>query len=170
MVIDTQNLNDDMVKLVAYSIVSVRRGRERILEGGEGTLVITGRMSGNTFTSYIIGRYLQTEVTNDKDDAIREVSAALDCYLRKTGEQPDVRRFAEALKNYLGDALAGKSTVTSIGKKYRQIPEEDRKYLRVHYVVSTRWPREPEKFEERQIAVLEEIGQAIGAAEETTST
>ena len=70
-------------------------------------------MTPETFTAFIVGRYLQTR--DDKG-------------------QP------------------------------RRIPEEDRKYLRVHYVVSNRWPREPRRFEEEQIEVLEEISQAIGGS------
>ena len=38
-----------------------------------------------------------------------------------------------------------------------EIFNENRKYLRVYYVVSQRWPREPMRYEERQIKVLEEI-------------
>ena len=115
------NLNDDMVKLVAYAIISVRRGHERILDGGEGTLLVIGKMTVDSFTSFIIGRYLQQEVSKDDKDEANETKP----------------------------------------KQLRRIPEEDRRFLRVHFVVSNRWPREPEKFEEEQIAVLEEIRQAI---------
>src|SRR5690242_2147003 len=77
-----KNLNDDMVKLVAYSIVSIRREDERVLDGGEGTVLIIEPMTEENFTAYIIGHYLQQEVTNDKEDAIRELVTALDRYLR----------------------------------------------------------------------------------------
>jgi len=35
------------------------------------------------------------------------------------------------------------------------------KYLRVYFVVSTRWPREPMKFEERQIDVVRSIERIV---------
>jgi len=52
---------------------------------------------------------------------------------------------------------------------YKGMPDEDirdkmddeRLYLRVHFVVSRRWPREPLKFEERQIAVLDQISDVL---------
>jgi hypothetical protein len=37
------------------------------------------------------------------------------------------------------------------------------KYLRVYYVVSHRWPREPMKFEEREIGVLRGIRNNLSA-------
>ena len=39
--------------------------------------------------------------------------------------------------------------------------EKDRQYLRVFFTVVRRWPRAPMKFEEREVAVLEEIAQQI---------
>ena len=153
-----KNLNDDMVKLVAYSIVSIRRQDERVLNGGEGTVLIVEPMTEENFTAYIIGHYLQQEVTNDKEDAIGEFIDALERCLREMGDG-NVRQFAEALRRYLRESITNndKKKKTSVKRKLRQIPEEDRKYLRVNYVVSNRWPREPLKFEEDQVAVLEDI-------------
>jgi hypothetical protein len=157
MVNQSKNLNDDMVKLVAYSIVSIRREDERVLDGGEGTVLIVEPMTEETFTAYIIGHYLQQEVTNDKEDAIHDISDALDRYLREVGEG-SVRKFAEALRRYLREAISdNKKKKTTAEKKLRQISEKDRKYLRVNYVVSNRWPRESLKFEEEQVTVLEDI-------------
>lgn len=42
--------------------------------------------------------------------------------------------------------------------------EADRRYLRVHFNVVRRWPREPRKYDERQIAVLEEIGRELAGS------
>lgn len=152
-----KDLNDDMVKLVAYSIVSIRREDERVLDGGEGTVLVVEPMTEETFTAYIIAHYLQQEITDDKEDAIREFSDALDRYLREVGEG-DIRKFAETLKRYLRETIQNNNKKkTPAAKKRRQISEEDRKYLRVNYVVSNRWPREPLKFEEEQVVVLEDI-------------
>ena len=156
---DFRNLDDDMVKLVAYAIISVRRGHERIMPGGEGTLLVVGRMTPEAFAAQTVARYVQKAIHNDKEDAVREVVNALDRYLREA-DAGGARGLAESLKLHLQESLGGAQGAAA-ARKLRHIPEEDRKYLRVHYVVSNRWPREPKKFEERQVAVLEEIGQAI---------
>lgn len=115
------SLDDDTVKLIAYSIISLRRGHERILDGGEGSVIVTDRMTGKAFISWILAKYMQKEVD-----------------------------------------IPGQP-----GKKLRRgdpslIPPEELRYLRVYYVVSNRWPREPLKFEEKQVTVLKEIRDEIG--------
>jgi hypothetical protein len=106
------DLNDDTVKLVAYTIVSVKRDKERVLPKGTDQIVIASNLSSEGFTSMIIAQYFQSQ--NYKDLAEDE-----------------------------------------------KVKEDDRKYLRVHYVVSRRWPREPIRFEERHIDVLAGIRDAI---------
>ena len=97
------NLEDDCVKLVAYTIVSLKRDKEKIMEEGEGSEIVTERMTSKAFTAWIIAKYLQnTKIPEEK------------------------------LKPHL-------------------------KYLRVYYVVSHRWPRQPMEFEERQMDALEKI-------------
>ncbi len=51
---DYFNLNDDLVKFVVYSIISVRRGHERFMDGGTGQVVVTDRMDGDTFIGWKI--------------------------------------------------------------------------------------------------------------------
>jgi len=101
------NLEDEMVKLVAYTIVSLRRGHEKIMEGGEGSVIVTDNMTGKAFTAWIIGKYLQE---------------------------------------------------TKVPRKKLRL---ELKYLRVYYVVSYRWPRQPLEFEQKEVALLREIGRAI---------
>lgn len=113
---DLTNLEDDSVKLVAYTIVSLKRGHEKILDGGEGSVLVTERMTGKAFTSWILAKYMQQEIDNPK----------------KPGSK--IRR---------GDP--------------ELLPREDLKYLRVFYVIPTRWPREPLEFEQKQIRTLREI-------------
>ena len=113
------DLNDDTVKLVAYTIVSVRRDAERIMPEGRDQLVITDNLSGEAFVAWIIAGYIRKRL----------------------------------------DGVAGKSA--SERRQFEQELKAERKYLRVHYVVSRRWEREPMKFEERQIEVLKEISQAL---------
>lgn len=110
------DLQDDSVKLVAYTIVSLKRGRERIMDGGEGSVIVTDNMTGKAFVSWILAKYMQQKV----DDPVQP------------GRK--VRR---------GDP--------------RLLPRDELKYLRVYYVVSTRWPREPLEFEQKQVKVLHEI-------------
>jgi len=108
------SLEDDTVKLVAYTIVSLQRGQERIMDGGQGSVIVTDSMTGNAFIQWIIGKYMQEEVD-------------VPCH-----PKPKQRR-AELIKR------------------------EELQYLRVYYVVSNRWPREPLKFEQNQVKVLREI-------------
>lgn len=119
------NLEDDMVKLVAYSIVSLRRDHERVLEGGEGSVIVRVSMTAKAFTSMIIAQYFQGKVADPKD------------------EKKKISRI---------DAL----------NQDKEWKPKDMKYLRVYYVVSTRWPRQPLEFEEDQVAVLREIANGLG--------
>jgi hypothetical protein len=106
------SLNDDMVKLVSYTIVSLKRDAERIMPGGSGSILVTDNMSGEAFASWMIARYLQSD---------------------------DYEKLEE-------------------GKK---LAKDDEKYLRIDYVVSRRWPRQPLRFEERQVEVLRQISKGL---------
>ncbi|HSM84520.1 MAG TPA: hypothetical protein VLT16_00155 [Candidatus Limnocylindrales bacterium] len=97
------DLDDDLVKFVVYSIVSVRRGHERFMDGGTGQLVVTDRMSGDTFMGWKISEYVQNH-----------------------GCDP-----------------------------------ADHQYLRVHYAVVRRWPRQPLRFDERQIEAMQSINDQL---------
>lgn len=118
------DLNDEAVKLIAYTIVSVKRDAERVMPEGEGTIIVTDRMNEPAFISWIIARYVQKRMAGIE-------------------KEEDSQR-KESLRSKLEEEL-----------------EEHRKYLRVYYVVSYRWPREPLEFEERQMASLERIRQAL---------
>src|SRR3954465_5853732 len=86
-----ERLDDGDVKLVAYFIVSLRRGHERVLPKALDTIVVTDNLSTEAFTSFLIAAYLQTE-------------------------------------------------------KGMATPQEDHKYLRVHFNVVRRGRREPLEF------------------------
>jgi hypothetical protein len=58
MSLANDSLEDDMVKLVAYTIVTLERGNEDVVD--EGTVIVTERMSGDAFTAWMIARYLQS--------------------------------------------------------------------------------------------------------------
>jgi hypothetical protein len=114
---DIYSLDDEAIKLVAYTIVSVRRDHECVMEGGEGTIVVAERMSGEAFALWMISKYLQEEVPDP-------------------GNPGTKRQRSEAVSN-------------------------DLKYLRIYFVVSTRWPREPLRFEEREIETLQKIREEL---------
>jgi hypothetical protein len=107
------DLEDDNVKLIAYTIVSLKPDNERIMDGGQKSVVITEKMTGETFVAQILARYLQEPVVDLKS--------------------------------------------TTMVPRSKLIDSEELKYLRVYYVVSNRWPREPRRFKEREIEALKGI-------------
>jgi hypothetical protein len=115
----TSDMNDDMVKLIAYTIISIRRDAERIMPEGRDQLVVTDNLSSEAFVAWMIASYVQKRLDGVADKSAKE------------------------------------------RKQLEQELEAERKYLRVHYVVSRRWQREPMEFEERQIEALKEIEQAL---------
>lgn len=52
------NLNDDLIKLVRFSVVSIERDRERVLRHGEQ--LVLDAMSGEAFSSWMVAVYLQS--------------------------------------------------------------------------------------------------------------
>jgi hypothetical protein len=106
------SLEDETVKLVAYTIVSVKRGSERVMPGGRDQIIVTDDLTTEAFTAWMIGRYLQSKSYRDL-------------------------------------------------KEEEKVRSEDRKYLRVYFVVSSRWPLEPLQFEERQLETLADLRDGI---------
>jgi hypothetical protein len=119
------SLEDDTVKLVAYTIVCLQRDKERIMAGGQNSVIVTDSMTAETFTAMIIAKYFQEEVADPDDNTGEKKISRLE-WLRK---QKDKDKWEPG----------------------------DQQYLRVYYVVSHRWPREPEEFEERQVEWLQKI-------------
>ena len=107
------DLQDDNVKLIAYTIVSLKPDNERIMDGGQKSVVITENLTGETFVSQTLAGYLQEPVVD----------------LKSPTRVP----------------------------RSKLIDSEELKYLRVYYVVSNRWPREPRRFKEREIQALKGI-------------
>jgi hypothetical protein len=54
------SLEDELVKLVGYTIVSLKRGDERVMPGGEGNIVVTDSMTEEAFVAWIVARYCQS--------------------------------------------------------------------------------------------------------------
>jgi hypothetical protein len=124
-----KNLSDDMLKLVRYKVLFVRREFEVAFSERED--LIADNLSENSFVAWKIAEFIQ------------ELEA---------GKTPIPSKWRA--KQYpagftLADFLTG-------------IPHDDKKYLRVHYEVLERYPRQKFKYEEQQITVLEQIRDALG--------
>ncbi len=55
------DLGDTQVKLVAYTLVSIRRDHERVLPQGSGTVMVTDSMTAEAFAAWRITEYLQSD-------------------------------------------------------------------------------------------------------------
>lgn len=125
-----RDLHDDMLKLVRYKILFVKREFEAAFDEDED--LVSDNMDASAFTAWKIAQFIQ-DLKAEGDRRVRVPS--------KWGTRyPSVQR-----ENYVRDGYL-------IG-----FPPEDKKYLRVYYEVLDRYPREKFKYEEQQIEVLREI-------------
>ena len=53
-----QDLNDDLVKLVAYNIVCLEYGNEQAVDQGAGVIVVVERMTKEQFVAFIVAQWL----------------------------------------------------------------------------------------------------------------
>lgn len=58
---DDRDLQDGDLKLVRYTLVSLRRCEERILPGGTGEVMVQGGTTADSFAARIIAEYLQPD-------------------------------------------------------------------------------------------------------------
>ncbi len=58
---DSRDLQDNSLKLVRYTLVSVRRCEEKILPDGSGEILVTGGMTADGFAAWVIAEYLQPD-------------------------------------------------------------------------------------------------------------
>lgn len=71
------NLNDDMVKLVEYSIVTIERGSERILKG-PSQVIVTDDLTGNAFSNARIADWCDGRDRSIRTDTLRVYYNVLD--------------------------------------------------------------------------------------------
>lgn len=128
-----RDLNDDMNKLVRYSIVCVDRENETVLQGLQEE-VVNERMDEGGFTAWKILEFVQSM---DRKE-VRLPAAWREKRPEGVIVHPDDHRYLK-----------------SIGR-------DTRMFLRVPFNVVERWPRERFKYEEKQIEVLEQIRHKIG--------
>jgi hypothetical protein len=128
-----KDLRDDMLKLVRYKVLFVRREYEVAFPEEED--LVSDHMDGSSFTAWKIAEFVQNLSLYDPGEPIPPTHT-------RVPQKWIEKSYAE---EYWKDGfLTG-------------IPHEDKKYLRVYYEVLDRYPREKFKYEEQQIRILEQI-------------
>jgi quinol monooxygenase YgiN len=125
------DLRDDMLKLVRYKILFMKRDLEYTFPEREE--LVSENIDSTGYTAWKIAEFIQN-----------------------LGKTPIPEKWLE--KKYPRDV--SKDTPASPpknGPTIDRLDEEDKKHLRVYYEVLDRYPRERFKYEERQIEVLEQI-------------
>ena len=122
-----KDLRDDMLKLVKYRVLFVKREYETSF--GDDVDVIDDNLDGAALTAWKTAEFIQ--VLADQGRPIPP----------KWG----------------GSYPGADNKDPNDPKVFRKLPEEDKKYLRLSYEVLDRYPRERFKYEEQQIRVLEQI-------------
>jgi len=131
-----KDLHDDMLKLVRYNVLFVRREYEVAFPEQED--LVSDNMDGSAFTAWKIAEFIQNLAIKDPANIPPTHIAVPQKWIDKSYAQ---EYWTDSEK---GGYLSG-------------IPHEDKKYLRVYFEVLERYPREKFKYEEQQIRVLEEI-------------
>ncbi len=138
-----RNLRDDMLKLVRYKILFVKREYEHAFPERED--LVHDNLDGNAFTAWKVAEFIQ-ELARVKDETTVEGRARVG--IRIPHKWKNYPRPEDRDKYIFDGYLTG-------------FPSEDKKYLRVFYQVLERYPREKFRHDERQIEVLEEIRDRI---------
>jgi hypothetical protein len=129
-----KDLHDDMLKLIRYKILFVKRDYEHAFPEQEELVSENTDTAG--YTAWKVAEFIQR--LGDRRTVIPD----------KWKEYPDDKDDQGRLKYRDGKILTG-------------LPEDDKKYLRIYYEVLERYPRERFRYEERQIEVLEQIRDKI---------
>jgi hypothetical protein len=122
-----KDLHDDMLKLVRYKILFVKREYEVAFPERED--LVSENMDGTAFAAWKVAEFIQ-QLGNGMTDVPGKWGS------KYPSEDRD---------KYVTNG------------KLKAFPDDDKKYLRVYYEVLERYPREKFKYEEQQIRVLEEI-------------
>ena len=124
-----RDLRDDMLKLVRYKVLFVKREYEHAFDERED--LVSENMDAAAFTAWKVAEFIQ----------------GLD------HEPHETRVPSRWGKKYPGaEYRAGAK-----GEWLKGLPDDDKRYLRIYYEVLDRYPRERFEYEERHIEVLEEI-------------
>jgi hypothetical protein len=129
------NLSDDMLKLVRYKVLFIKRDYEWAFPEKEE--LVFDNMTDSAFTAWKIAEFIQS---------LDEVKVP-DKWLKKTPPYPEDRKQA---------MVEGKSTWV-----IHRLEEADKKFLRIYFEVLQRYAREKLKYEEDQLDALRGIREAI---------
>jgi hypothetical protein len=130
-----RDLRDDMLKLVRYKILFVKREYEVAFPEQED--LVEDNMDPTSFAAWKVAEFIQH---------LHRDGAEIPHRWRDRNYPPLDRDDNDTYKFYQPD-----------GRRLMALPEHDKKYLRVYYEVLDRYPREKFKHEEQQIRVLEQI-------------
>ena len=129
------NLSDDMLKLVRYKVLFVKRDYEHAFDEVEE--LVHDNMNSTSYTAWKIAEFIQ-----------RLAAGKTEIPKKWKNEYPDDKDEQGNYKYRKNGALLG-------------FPESDKKHLRVYFEVLDRYVRESFKYEEDQIDVLKDIREAI---------
>ena len=139
------NLSDEMLKLVRYKILFVKRDYEHAFPEVEE--LVHDNMTGAAFSGWKIAQFIQNLGNGDTKLPGKWKNNYPPSDKNKDGKD----RYRD------GDKLVG-------------FPEDDKKYLRVYFEVLDRYVREDFKYEEDQIDVLKEIRDAVRKMDGSSSS
>lgn len=179
------NLNDDMLKLVRFKILFVKREYEMAFPEEED--LVPDNMTGADFSAWKVAEFIQRLAIRPPEVRFPKRWVTKSNYHRyglpKSWEDAE-SLFAKALKANEEADRANKDAkikpddrkayeTDEIGKRAYEaskkaepywligFPEDDKKYLRVYYEVLERYPREKLRYEERQLEILEKIADGV---------
>ena len=138
------NLNDDMLKLVRYKVLFVKREYEVAFPEQEE--LVHDNMNDTAFVAWKIAEFVQ-----QLGDTTMPSKWQMKNYPANQAEKPPdpiARKWKEE-KDRGGE------------RRVHWLPEADKKYLRVYYEVLSRYAREKFKHDEREVEVLEQIRDVI---------
>jgi hypothetical protein len=152
------NLSDDMLKLVRYKVLFIKRDYEVAFPEQEE--LVHDNMTETAFTAWKVAEFIQRLAQTEIPPK----------WARK--EYPRTQGEKDAPKEIRDKWEAEKGTKTPL---VYWLPEGDKKFLRVYFEVLSRYARERFRHDEREVEVLEEIRDAIrrrddGAGTSTGST
>jgi hypothetical protein len=127
-----RDFRDDMLKLVRYKVLFVKREYEHVFYEKEE--LVHDNITEADYMGWKIAEFIQK-----LDERKTEIPSKWKTY----PENQPGKRYRE-------------------GDKLIALPEEDKKYLRVFFEILERYPREKFKYEEMQIDVLKEIRDRLG--------
>lgn len=160
------NLNDDMLKLVRFKILFVKREYEMAFPEEED--LVPDNMTGADFSAWKVAEFIQRLGLRPPQVRFPKRWLAKPNYFKyglprhweeadrrpKPPDEGPPKGKPEGPKHY--EPSPKDEPYWLIG-----FPEDDKKYLRVYFEVLERYPREKLRYEERQLEILEKIADKL---------